>query len=574
MTGTTTRTTTTRFGWCAAESAIPDPFRLERVYRAYRTCRRRKRASPQVQRYDMTLLDRLVTTADDLAARVWQPARSVCFAVSRPKAREIHAAAFADRVVHHVLVPQLEPYFEPVFIHDLYSNRVGKGIHAAVRRLGHFMRQATGNGAHGAWYLQLDVRNFFNTIDHGILKDLLTTRIARACQDPRRCADLLWLAGQIVDGAQQVVAGGDPRALERVPPHKRLAAAGPGRGLPIGNLTSQFFANVYLNPLDQFVKHRLKVHGYLRYVDDCVLVHEDPVQLEAWGEDIDGFLGERLGLALKSPWRLRPVDDGADFLGYIVRPWYRLVRRRAIGHLEERLGRLEADLSVRPPRGRRAAGSLPPGAPGAGRPALLLDLAPEPREALRATLASYCGHLGHAHARRLAQALFTRRPWLAELFTLRPGPRLRPRWEPRGMASLRGQWRTLRRRFRPGVLAIQVGRCWELYGGDHRTLPAAMLARGKSSTRPGLGAGWSFPLRLGPALEWHWRAGGQGYAVVAEEGFLPGGLKRRVLRRLYRPDGEGAPYRADGRGGRRLACAQGAGACSTNKSVRQTGIGQ
>jgi hypothetical protein len=337
---------TTTSGWCEAESATQDLFCLERVHRAYRTCRRRKRGTREVQRYEVALLDRLVETTDDLAARRWQPSRSVCFAVSRPKAREIHAAAFADRVVHHLLVPALDLYCEPIFIHDLYSNRVGKGTHAAVRRLAHFMRRATVNGERPAWYLQLDVRNFFNSIEHGILKGLLRQRLERACPDPRRRNDLLWLGGQVIDGAQQVVYGGDPRALARVPPYKRLAEAGPGRGLPIGNLTSQFFANVYLNGLDQFVKHRLKAGFYVRYVDDMVLVHPDPEQLRAWGEAIAGFLTKRLGLTLKAPQRLRPVGDGADFLGYIVRPWYRLVRRRVLGHMEERLASLEQALGL------------------------------------------------------------------------------------------------------------------------------------------------------------------------------------------------------------------------------------
>lgn len=205
MTGTTTRTTTTTSGWCEAESAPDDLFCLERVYRAYRACRRRKRGAREVQRYEMALLDRLVETTDDLAARRWRPSRSVCFAVSRPKAREIHAAAFADRVVHHLLVPELEASFEPVFIHDLYSNRTGKGTHAAVRRLAHFMRRATGNGERPAWFLQLDVRNFFNSIDHATLKGLLRHRLDLARADPGRRASLLWLAGQVIDGAHSII---------------------------------------------------------------------------------------------------------------------------------------------------------------------------------------------------------------------------------------------------------------------------------------------------------------------------------------------------------------------------------
>lgn len=340
MTGTTTTTS----GWCAAESTNQGLFRLEQVERAYRACRRRKRGAREVQRYERTLLDRLVTTTDDLAARCCQPSRSFCFAVSHPKAREIHAAAFGDRVIHHLLVPALEVWFVPGYIDDLYSNRVGKGTHAAVRRQAHFMRCARRNGETPAWYLQLDVRNFFNSIDHAILLDLIQGRLARACPDAGQRNDLLWLEGKIIRGANQMINGGDPPLLARVPPHKQLAAAGPGWGLPIGNLTSHFFANVYLNELDQFVKHGLKARWYLRYVDDRVLVDADPARLQAWGEAIAAFLGERLHLTLKTPWRSRPVGDGADFLGYIVRPWYRLVRRRVIGHLDERLASYKRQL--------------------------------------------------------------------------------------------------------------------------------------------------------------------------------------------------------------------------------------
>jgi hypothetical protein len=158
---------------------------------------------------------------------------------------------------------------------------------------------------------------------------------------------------------------------------------------------------------------------------------------------------------------------------------------------------------------------------------------------LRATLASYCGHFRHAHARRLVQSLLGRRPWLRLLFDSLPGPRLAPRWEPRGIASLGGQWRALRRRFRPARLLIQVGWRWELHGGDHAGLPPRLLRGARPVARPGLSGrggasgGWSCHPQAVSALETHWRAQHQPYALVAEEGRLRGGLKRRTLRRLF-----------------------------------------
>jgi hypothetical protein len=172
--------------------------------------------------------------------------------------------------------------------------------------------------------------------------------------NPRRPADeeALWLAEKLEfhDCTQEPVLKGDPRLVDRRPAHKTLFRAPPGKGLPIGNLNSQFFANVYLNALDQFVKHELKCRWYLRYCDDFVLVAESAAQLASWKARIEAFLAERLMLQLNpARERLLPVSDGVDFLGYIVRPFHLLVRRRVVGHLREALSRSERALV-----GRRA----------------------------------------------------------------------------------------------------------------------------------------------------------------------------------------------------------------------------
>lgn len=231
----------------------------------------------------------------------------------RPKLREIFAADFRDHVVHHLLVDHLEQYWERVFIHDSYACRRGKGVHAAVERLQGFIRQVTANGQRRAWYLQLDVRNDFMSIDTAILWRLLEARLV----DP----DARWLTELLVfhDCTEGHVYTGRPGELERVPPHKTLLQAPPGKGLPIGNLNSQFFANVYLNGLDQFVKHKLKCRHYLRYCDDFVLLATDPEQLRDWRARIASYLHEALALELNPRERLRPVADGVNFLGYIVR---------------------------------------------------------------------------------------------------------------------------------------------------------------------------------------------------------------------------------------------------------------
>ena len=389
-TTTTIRTTTMLFGSCAADSDTAVVFSLKRLYQAYLACRKRKRATAQAQLYDLHLLDELVWAQESLQNRTWQPRRTACFVATRPKAREIHAAAFADRVVHHLLVPQLETIYEPVFIHDSYSNRKGKGTHKAVKKLQQFMRQVTCNQKRRAYYCQLDIRNFFNSIDKQRLFNLLKQRLRQA--DP----ELLWLCRTLLahNPCANVKEVGSAKSFAQVPPYKRLKNAPRGKGLPIGNLTSQFFANVYLNELDQFIKHQLKCRHYLRYVDDFILLHEDKAQLEAWQVAIINFLHERLDLSLKDQGTLQPVSNGADFLGYIVRPHYCLVRRRVVGNLREKLTHFESHhLATTPP-----------------------DL--KAVEALHATMASYLGHFAHASHYRLIRSLWQQYPWLGRYFRL------------------------------------------------------------------------------------------------------------------------------------------------------------
>jgi len=513
----------TTCGSCAAESDSLGVFTFAAVYRGYRQCRRRKRGTANAQRYERRLLDHLVDTTRSLQDRGYAPSRSLCFVARQPKAREIHAADFRDRVVHHVLVPRLEALFEPIFIHDLYSNRVGKGTHAAVERLGGFMRAVSDNGRRPAWFLQLDVRNFFNCIDQALLFGLINQRLGRAVRQGRlgsaEAWDLSWLTRVILkqDFQAQTVYRCSPAELRRVPEYKRLTHAPPGKGLPIGNLTSQFFANVYLNELDQFIKHQLKCRYYLRYVDDLILLDRDPARLRDWEGAIARFLAERLQLELKAEPGPRPVTDGADFLGYIVRPDYVLVRRRVVGNLRLKLA----------------------GFARAYVTATSLRLPPAGRERLRAILASYLGHFAHADAWRLSQSLFAPPGWLGRLFEWHQG-RLVPRWEPAAVTSLRSQVQYFRHQFPPALVLVQVGNRVALFGPDLRQALAACpwLARWRGAqveTRGGLGQGLSWPLDVIQGLGRSLRAAGLAYAFVAEEGYLRGGMKRRVLRFLYSP---------------------------------------
>ncbi len=361
---------------------------LRDLHAAWRAARRGKKPSANQLEFDTRWLDGLLDLQERLRAGTWSPAPSTCFIAKEPKAREIYAPDFSDRVVHHWLVPQLEAIYEPTFIHDVYSNRIGKGTHAAVERLKAFVRQVE-SGQGGGWYLQLDVRNFFNSIHRPTLYALLKERMRKhAISVPVQRATHALL--------RRSAAGPDvryrctPAERAAVPDYKRLENAPPGCGIAIGNLSSQFFANVYLNELDQFVKHHLKAQRYLRYADDFVLVHKNRDQLIEWQAEIERFLADRLRLTLKPGSKLLPLRTGIDFLGYVVYPYHTVARRRVIGHARARLDAW-ARCHVR-------------------RTAIVAT--PVQLRELRSICASYAGHFSHANSFRLRKRIRALYPWL------------------------------------------------------------------------------------------------------------------------------------------------------------------
>lgn len=224
-----------------------------------------------------------------------------------------------------------------------------------------------------------------------ILFALIQKQLRKAVRKAKLVQDeavmLRWLVYTILkhDVTKHCVFRGKARDIAVIPPHKRLSEAAHNKGLPIGNLTSQFFANVYLNELDQFVKHTLKCRYYIRYVDDFVILGRSVEELLAYKHRIQCFLRDQLRLKLRDAYYLKSVDQGVDFLGYIVRPHYCLVRRRVIGNLRQRLQHFQSQCLCH--EGQR------------------LTITHEHAQQLRAIIASYWGHLKHASSYRLKQSL-------------------------------------------------------------------------------------------------------------------------------------------------------------------------
>jgi RNA-directed DNA polymerase len=335
---TATRTTTTRATKAApAPSAdppgpTPAPFTFQQLVLAYLACRRSKRNSASALAFEARLEHHLCALHDELASGAWRPARSICFVVTHPKPREVWAATFRDRVVHHLLYAHIAPRFEAAFSADSCACIPGRGTLYAARRLEHQVRGATANWARPAHYLQCDLANFFVAIDKAVLREQLHLRVHEPWWR--------WLTDTVLmhDPRTDYELRGNSRLLQRVPPHKSLFNAPAATGLPIGNLSSQFFANVYLDALDQHVKHRLRAPRYVRYVDDFVLVHQSAEQLRAWHDDIAAFLPERLHAHL-NPRKtvLQPAARGIRFVGHIVKPWRRLTRPATVARAVHRV---------------------------------------------------------------------------------------------------------------------------------------------------------------------------------------------------------------------------------------------
>lgn len=367
-----------------------DAVSFRSLYSAWRNARRGKKPSADQLTFESNWICELLAIQRRLNAGTWHPSAPTCFIAKQPKAREIHAPTFADRVVHHLIVPPLEQIFEPAFIHDSFSNRTGKGTHAAVARLRQFVRQVH-SGQGGGYYLQLDIRNFFPSIHRPTLWSLLKPRIERGgLSEPLRRAAHALLTWPIQRTGVNYACTEAERLA--VPAHKRLENSAPGCGIAIGNYSSQTFANIYLDPFDHFVKHELRIRRYVRYVDDFIALHSDRDVLIAWHRKIERFLSDELRLELKPP-KIARLTDGIDFLGYIAFPTHVITRPRVIGHCRSKLAAWEHEHC----RAGRVTESR------------------EALEQIRAVWSSYRGHFSHASSFKLRLDIYRRFPWLSQV---------------------------------------------------------------------------------------------------------------------------------------------------------------
>ncbi|MEK7154993.1 MAG: reverse transcriptase/maturase family protein [Patescibacteria group bacterium] len=279
----------------------------ENLFQAWNEFKKGKTKRSDVQLFDMHLEDNLFNLHLSLQNKTYAHGPYASFYVTDPKLRHIHKASVADRIVHHMLYKYLYALFDKNFIFDSYSCRVEKGTHRGVRRLSAIARKVSRNYTGQCWALKCDIKKFFASIDHQILFDLLVRKISDE--------NIMWLISQVIDSFPM--------------------------GLPLGNVTSQVMANIFLNELDKFIKHNLKIKYYLRYADDFIILDNRKDKLELLIEPVSAFLNQNLKLELH-PKKVffRKLEWGIDFLGYIILPHYLLPRtktkRRIFRKLEQK----------------------------------------------------------------------------------------------------------------------------------------------------------------------------------------------------------------------------------------------
>jgi len=276
----------------------------ENLFSAWDKFKSDKQKKRDVQRFEWRLEENIFKLHRDLKYRRYKHGAYASFYIQDPKRRHIHKATVRDRVLHHAVFTVLNPIFEPTFISNSFSCRIGKGTHKGIDILDEITRKISRNAFKPCFVLKCDIKKFFETVDHRILLNIIRKRV--------KDDDALWLLEEIIGSF----------ISQYSTPFER-------KGLPIGNLTSQLFANLYLNEFDQFVKHKLKIKRYVRYTDDFIIVAGDKLYLENIIIPIRSFLAKELALELHpKKITISKFRQGVDFLGYILLPHYRLVRTK------------------------------------------------------------------------------------------------------------------------------------------------------------------------------------------------------------------------------------------------------
>jgi RNA-directed DNA polymerase len=309
-------------------------FCYQKVLKAYFNCRINKRKSISAISYELQLEKNLAELTTQLQQRTYVPDRLVCFVITKPKAREIFASEFADRITHHILINEVEKVWEKdIFITDSYACRKGKGHHFATQRVYSFAQKYR-------YYGQFDIKNFFSSISKQILFEQFSKVIVKQHKPDFWKDDILWLAKTIIfnDPTHNAFYKGDPKLKLLLPHQKSLFEQDEDIGMPIGNLSSQFLANVYMHELDAFVTNELKIPAYARYVDDFIIFSNSKEEIINARNAMSKFLITNLKLTLHpKKQQIQPTKHGIPFVGYFIRHTGIQVRRNVVKAVKNKL---------------------------------------------------------------------------------------------------------------------------------------------------------------------------------------------------------------------------------------------
>ena len=302
------------------------------LFQAYFDARKNKRNTINALNFEIDYERKLFELYEEIKNREYEIGPSICFVIFKPVQREVFAADFRDRIVHHLIYNYISPIFERLFIYDSYSCREGKGTSCGIKRLDHFIRSCSRNYSRDCHILKIDIKGYFMSMDRNILYQKIEKTLRRFRNEANFDIDfILRLIHQVVfnDPTKNCVIKGRRENWQGLPENKSLFCAGKNKGLPIGNLTSQLFGNVYLNDFDNFVKHNLMVKYYGRYVDDIVIVHQDKEYLKSIIPLLKEHLRNELSLELHpKKIYLQHFSKGVNFLGTVIKPYRIYIRNR------------------------------------------------------------------------------------------------------------------------------------------------------------------------------------------------------------------------------------------------------
>jgi len=289
------------------------------LYQSWLDFRRNKSSKTDVLEFESNLADNLAKLYQKINNNQYQHGHYKQFQISDPKPRLISKASVQDRIVHHSISRKLEKIFEKSFIFDSYSSRQNKGLHKSIVRLKKFSRKVSQNHRFTFWALKIDIHKFFDSVDHGILLNLVRAKVP--------ILESFGIYQQIIKSF--------------------CSNLGDGKGIPLGNLTSQISANIYLNQLDQYAKQNLRIKYYLRYSDDLLILHRSKTQLLWWLSRIENYLYDSLKLTINRPKiRIRKNTHGIDWLGYFIYPKHILPRSATRRRIYRQFNQKNHDINI------------------------------------------------------------------------------------------------------------------------------------------------------------------------------------------------------------------------------------